>query len=105
MENKIFFGAPFLLFTIQHYNQTGIQPKLYAPESLPQFLGQALAQDKIATDFSTAQKNDTAWVIWSRGFGGSKPVVPGNWEIIEEKYYADTPAFKGLIVVSEYHVD
>jgi len=105
VEDKIFAGSPFLLFSIEYYNQTGIEPSLYAPDALPDFLGQGLAQDRIVRDFGRAAKNDTAWVIWSRGFAGGKPIVPGNWEIIEEKYYADTPAFKGLIVVSEYHVD
>ncbi len=104
-EDKIFAGSPYLIFTVEHYNQTGITPLLYAPSPLPRFLGQSLAQDQLAPDFSAANPNDTAWVVWSRGFGGTKPIVPGNWEIITEKYYADAPGFKGLIVVSEYHVD
>lgn len=104
-EDKIFAGSPYLLFPIEHYNQTGIIPMLYSPGPLPEFRGKNLAQAQMVTDFTSAQKNDTAWVIWSRGFGGSKPIVPGNWEIIAEKYYPDAPDFKGLIVVSEYHVD
>lgn len=104
-EDKIFAGSPYVLFSADYYNQTPIQPLLYAPSEQSAFLGQQLALPRTVADFSTAQKNDTAWVIWSRGFGGSKPVVPGNWEIIAEKYYMDTPALKGLIVVSEYHVD
>jgi hypothetical protein len=104
--DKIYSGSPFVYFSLVYYNQTPISPLLYSAAATPEFSGKnLLTTGNIAFDFSAAKSNDTVWLVWSRGFGGGKPNIPGNWEIIAEKYYPDAPDFKGLTVVSEYHVN
>jgi len=108
-KDKIYVGSSFIYFTFKYYNHTGIPPLLYSPGSLdtiPHFSGTAiLTNQDLLQDFHSAQKNDTVWLLWTTGFGGSKPNVPGNWQKVTEQEYADTPGFKGNIVVTEYHID
>src|SRR6185503_3273204 len=103
-NNKIYVGSSFVYFTFKYYNHTGIAPRLISDgslESIPHFSGTALLtnDDLILTDniFKNPEvkKNDTVWLLWTTGFGGSKPNVPGTWAKIDEKSYADTPGFKG----------
>lgn len=107
--DKIYVGSSFVYFTFKYYNHTGINPLLYAPgslESIPHFSGTAiLTNNDLVLDFKQAQENDTVWMLWTTGFGGGKPNTPGNWGVVNEKRYADTPGFKGDIVVTQYHVD
>ncbi|MBX4186833.1 MAG: glycosyltransferase family 39 protein [Candidatus Doudnabacteria bacterium] len=107
--DKIYVGSSFVYFTFKYYNHTNIPPLLYAPgslESIPHFSGTAiLTNDDLILDFHEAKKNDTVWLLWTTGFGGSKPNVPGNWNVVAEKDFPDTPGFKGNIVVTEYHID
>ncbi|HEX9503182.1 MAG TPA: glycosyltransferase family 39 protein [Patescibacteria group bacterium] len=107
--DKIYVGSSFVYFTFKYYNHTGINPLLYAPgslESIPHFSGTAILTNKdLVLDFHQAKKNDTIWLLWTTGFGGSKPNVPGNWNVVTEKEYADTPGFKGNIIVTQYHVN
>lgn len=108
-SDKIYVGSSFIYFTFKYYNHTGINPLLYSSGSLatiPHFSGTAiLTNDDLILDFSVTQKNDLVWLLWTTGFGGSKPNVPGNWLKVTEKEYADTPGFKGNIIVTQYHVD
>jgi 4-amino-4-deoxy-L-arabinose transferase-like glycosyltransferase len=107
--NKIYVGSSFIYFTFKYYNHTDIRPLLISSESLasiPHFSGTAiLTDDDLILDLKTAKKDDTVWLLWTTGFGGSKPNVPGNWQKVEEKSFADTPGFKGDIFVTEYHVN
>ena len=75
-------------------------------EQLPHYAGTAILTDQdLLPDFKAATKNgDTVWLLWTTGFGGSKPNVPGNWSVVQEQQAADTPGFKGSIIVTEYHV-
>jgi mannosyltransferase len=108
-EDKIYVGSSFVFFTFKYYNHTEIRPLLYAPgslESIPHFSGTAiLTNDDLITDFRQAQKNSTVWLLWTTGFGGSKPNVPGNWNVVTENTFTDTPGFKGDIIVTQYHVN
>lgn len=103
-QDYLFAANPRMFFSLRYYNETGIFTRLFAPghENFPG--EELLTADDTAADFSLPQSNDNAWVVWSRGFDGSKPVVPGNWELITEKFYPDAPDYKGQIVVSYYHV-
>ncbi len=107
-NDKIYVGSSFVYFTFKYYNHTGINPLLYAPgslESIPHFSGTAiLTNNDLVLDFKEAQSNDTVWLLWTTGFGGSKPNVPGNWSVVVQKEFADTPGFKGDINVTQYHV-
>jgi mannosyltransferase len=103
-QDHIYTNNPYVFFAIKHYNETEIQPILYLPEPV-KFSGQKIiSEQEITANWNAPQSNQNVWVIWSRGFNGSKPVVPGNWELIVENFYADTPDYKGLIVVSHYHI-
>ncbi|OGE81400.1 MAG: hypothetical protein A3E98_00215 [Candidatus Doudnabacteria bacterium RIFCSPHIGHO2_12_FULL_48_11] len=108
-DDKIYVGSSFIFFTFRYYNETGIKPLLYSSgslETIPHFSGTALlTNDDLILDFKQAEKNDRVWLLWTTGFGASKPNVPGNWSIVSEHEFQDTPDFKGKIVVTEYHVN
>ncbi|MBI2355682.1 MAG: glycosyltransferase family 39 protein [Candidatus Doudnabacteria bacterium] len=108
-DDKIYVGSPFVFFTFKYYNRTGIAPKLYSAgslETIPHFSGTALLTNgDLILDFKEAKKNDNVWLIWTNGFGSSKPNVPGSWSIISEREYEDAPDFKGKIVITRYHVN
>ncbi|MBI4363368.1 MAG: glycosyltransferase family 39 protein, partial [Candidatus Doudnabacteria bacterium] len=107
--DKIYVGSSFVYFTFKYYNQTDIKPLLYSSgtlESIPHFSGTALLNnDDLILDFKPTPKGSQVWLIWTTGFGGNKPVVPGNWSLVEEKVFNDTPDFKGQIFVDQYHVN
>ncbi|MBI4049667.1 MAG: glycosyltransferase family 39 protein [Candidatus Doudnabacteria bacterium] len=108
-SDQIYVGSSFVYFTFKYYNQTGIAPKLYSAgslETIPHFSGTALlTNDDLILDFNQAKKNQTIWLVWTTGFGSSKPNVPGNWSRISESEYEDAPGFKGNIVVTRYRVN
>jgi hypothetical protein len=113
-NNKIYVGSSFVYFTFRYYNQTGIHPELIsdrALEEIPHFSGTALLSpdDLILIDtifnHPEVKKNDTVWLVWTTGFGGSKPNVPGYWDTVAEYSYPDTPGFKADIRITEYHVN
>ncbi len=110
---KIYVGSSFVFFTYQYYNHTHITPKLISGSELkdiPHFAGTAiLSEDDLVLErdmFNAAnyKKNEIVWLVWTTGFGGSKPNVPGNWVSIDQKTWGDTPGFKGDISVTEYRV-
>lgn len=107
--DKIYVGSSFVYFSFKYYNRTPIKPLLYSVgslETIPHFSGTALLNnDDLILDFKQAKKNDTVWLLWTTGFGGSKPNVPGAWNKITEKDYPDTPGYKGDVMVTEYHVN
>ncbi len=107
--DKIYVGSSFVYFTFRYYNHTAIHPLLYSTgplETIPHFSGTALLNnDDLILDFGQAKKNDTVWLLWTTGFGGSKPNVPGSWQKVQEKSFADAPDFKGEIFVTQYHVN
>ncbi len=108
-EDKIYVGSSFVYFTFKYYNHTQIPPLLYssgALETIPHFSGTAiLTNDDLILDFKPTPKNTTVWLLWTTGFGGSKPNVPGTWSVVDQKEYADTPGFKDKIIVTQYHVN
>jgi len=107
-NDKIYVGSSFIYFTFKYYNHTNIPPLLYSSgtlDTIPHFSGTAILTDAdLILDFKPTPKNDTVWLLWTTGFGGSKPNVPGNWQKIDEKSFTDAPGFKGDIIVTEYHV-
>ena len=113
-NDRIYVGSSFIYFTFRYYNQTGIAPKLISSEgldSIPHFSGKALLnpEDLVMTDtifnHPEVKPNDNIWLLWTTGFGGSKPNVPGNWSKVQEEASPDAPGFKGIIYVTEYHVN
>ncbi|MDB4940040.1 MAG: hypothetical protein JWO40_465 [Candidatus Doudnabacteria bacterium] len=111
-KDKIDLGSSFEYFNYKYYNHTGIKALLYTPgitsvHQLPHFSGTALLNDDdLIHDFNANTKaGDTAWVLWTNAFGGSKPTPPSNWVQIDEKLWQDVHPYPGTwIVVTEYKV-
>ncbi len=111
-EDKILVGSSFIFFTFRYYNQTNIEPKLFVPGELPHFSGSALLASKddpqklenTFKDFNTEVKSkDTVWVLWTTGFGASKPKeIPLTWRETEEISFQDVYGYRGQIIVSKY---
>jgi mannosyltransferase len=108
-HDRIYVASSFIFFTYKYYNHTGITPLLISDrpvEQIPHYAGTAImSNDDLILNFQDTPKNTVVWLVWTTGFGGSKPNVPGNWSRITEKDYPDTPGFKGDILVTQYRVN
>lgn len=124
-NDKIFVASSFVYFTFQYYyngynhtwnkNQDPKWPLLLSDiplSQIPHFSGTAILSEEDLQPTTNGglvpqnavNKNSNAWVVWTTGFGGSKPNIPGNWSQVGEWEAPDTPGFKGSIFVTEYHV-
>ena len=103
---KIYVGSSFVYFTFKYYNQTGIQPKLFAPYSLPHFSGTALLspEDIIQDFYQGIKEDDIIWVINTTGFGNYQPSLPDNWVKKEEKGFQDIYDYQGWILAAKYQI-
>jgi hypothetical protein len=111
-NHKLFVGSSFEFFNYKYYNQTPVQPLLYTDnhlvKDLPHYAGTAILTDQdLVLDFQKAtEKGDTVWLLWTNGFGGSKPTVPSNWVQIDERGYAEVRPYVGTwVIVTEYKVN
>jgi mannosyltransferase len=111
-EHKIFVGSSFEFFNYKYYNQTAVKPLLFTDghytHDLPHYAGTAiLTDDDLVLNFTQATKpGDTVWLLWTNGFGGSKPNIPSNWTQIDEKGYPEVRPYVGTwIIVTEYKVN
>jgi len=107
--DKIIVGSSFIYFTFKYYNETGINPQLISDrpiKDIPHFSGTAiLTDDDLILDLNSFARGQTVWLLWTTGFGGSKPSLPANWQMQNEVKTADTPGFKGDIFVDKYQVN
>ena len=110
--HKLYVASSFEFFNFKYYNHSSAKPLLFTNGShvhdLPHFAGTAiLAEDDLVLNFKEATKpGDTVWLIWTNGFGGSKPIVPSNWNQIDEHGFAEVRPYVGTwVVVTEYRVD
>lgn len=107
-KDKIVVGSSFIFFTFKYYNHTGVAPLLYSTgslETIPHFSGTAiLTNNDLILNYDNFEKNQIIWLLWTTGFGGNKPNVPGNWTLISDRSFADTPGFKGEIFVTSYQI-
>lgn len=111
-EDKLYIGTSFEFFNYKYYNQTPIRPLLYTGGSrevsdLPHFAGTAILTDAdLLPDFnSQVKRGDLVWLLWTNGFGSSKPDTPKNWVKLDEKGFAEVRPYVGTwIVVTEYKV-
>jgi mannosyltransferase len=112
-NDRIYVGSSFIFFTFKYYNQTPATPKLISGSELkdiPHYAGTAILKEddlvleKNIFNQSNYKTNDIIWLLWTTGFGGSKPNVPGNWVSIGQQSWADAPGFKGDIYVTQYRV-
>ncbi len=111
-SHKLYVGSSFEFFNYKYYNKTSVRPLLYTSDhhvhDLPHFAGTAiLTEEDLVLNFKDSTKSgDTVWMIWTNGFGGSKPQVPSNWTQIDEKGFAEVRPYVGTwVVVTEYKVN
>lgn len=110
---KLYVGSSFEFFNFKYYNQTVAKPLLYSGgitdiHQMPHYAGTAiLTNEDLLPDFKAATKSgDTVWLLWTNGFGGSKPTTPENWVQVDEKGYPDVRPYVGTwIIVTEYKVN
>lgn len=111
-QHKLFVGSSFEFFNFKYYNRTNVTPLLFTDghltHQLPHFAGTAILTDQdLVLNFQEATRHgDIVWLIWTNGFGGSKPTVPENWVQIDEKGFAEVKPYVGTwIIVTEYKVN
>lgn len=111
--DKLLVGSSFEFFNLKYYNRSQAVPALYTPgisaiSQLPHFSGTALLTDQdIVSNLSTyAKSGDTVWVLWTNGFGGTKPALPSNWiQIGNDHSWQDIRPYAGTwIIVDQYAV-
>jgi len=111
-QDKLDIGSSFEFFNFKYYNQTGVPALLYTPgiahiSDLPHYSGTALLNDNdlIQNLNANTKPGDTAWLLWTNSFGGSKPNVPANWVEQSEQNWADVRPYVGTyIYASKYLV-
>ncbi len=129
-SHKLYVGSSFEFFNLKYYvaSKPGpsllqrldqrtdkikiLEPLLYSGgnrtiENLPHFAGTAiLTNEELVPDFSEATNpGDIVWLLWTNGFGGSKPTVPSNWEQIDEDGFAEVRPYVGTwVIVTEYKI-
>ncbi len=75
--------------------------------AMPHYAGTAILTDQdLLPDFNQGVKyGDTVWLLWTNGFGGSKPTVPSNWKQVSEQGFAEVRPYVGTwIIVTQYQV-
>jgi hypothetical protein len=111
-NDRIYVGSSLIFFTFKYYNETGLQPKLISGSPLkdiPHFAGTAImTEDDLILngqlfDPTIHERNDIIWLVWTTGWGGTKPNVP--WTPIYQESWPDTPGFKGEVFVTQYRVE
>lgn len=116
-EDVIIIGSSFEFFNYKYYNSrpnlnTGLTPKLYSGgtrdiRQLPHFAGTAiLTNEDLLPEFSSLTKGKTVWLLWTNGFGGSKPETPANFaQVNEEIHYPDIKPYIGTnIYITQYKI-
>jgi len=105
-DDKILVTSSFVYFTFKHYNQTGQEPKLYAPGELSHFSGTALLDEEdISKSFEEyGDEGDTVWLISTSGFGNFRPELPSDWHKLSEKEFPDSNSVKGSIYIGKYQI-
>jgi mannosyltransferase len=111
-SDKLFVGSSFMFFNFKYYNPTSIRPLLFtggnrSVHNLPHFAGTAILTDEdLLPEFSEGVRTgDTVWLIWTNGFGSSKPGVPAGWQEEGERSFAEIRPYVGTYVyITKYRV-
>lgn len=112
-EDKLYIGSTFEFFNFKYYNDSGVRPLLFTGgrasiSQMSHVEGTAILTDEdLIPDFKKdVKQGDTVWLVWTNGFGSSKPAVPGTWVMIDEKAYAEVRPYVGTyIYVDQYKVN
>ena len=105
-DHGLYVGSSFVYFIFQYYNQTGINPLLYAEGPLSHFSGTALLdeQNMVRSIGLDSKKYNTVWMLNTTGYGNYQPEVPINWKKLEEKATEDV-SNRGWIIATKYRVE
>jgi mannosyltransferase len=111
-DDKLYVGSSFEFFNYKFYNRTPVTPLLFSGgnrdiKNMPHFAGTAiLTNEDLVPDFAeSTATGDTVWLLWTNGFGGSKPSVPINFVQVDEKGFEDVRPYPGTwIIVTQYFV-
>jgi len=104
-KDKIYVGSSFVYFTFKYYNQTNINPLLYAPNKLSHFSGTALlTENDVVKNLDQIKQQDIVWIINTTGFGNYQLEVPNTWIELEKKGFQDVHDYRGWILVGKYLV-
>jgi hypothetical protein len=117
--DHVFVGTSYEFFNYKYYDFTyyplpkGVAPLLYTGgrgdiSQISHVEGVAmLANQDLLPSFSAAvHPADTVWLLWTDGFGSSKPQVPVNWTQVDERDFPDVRPWVGTnIYVTEYKVN
>lgn len=109
---KIIVGSSFEFFNFKYYNQTPVTPMLFSGgnrdiKNLPHFAGTAiLTNEDLFPNFAEGtKKGEIVWLLWTNGFGGTKPEVPSNFKQLFEVGNEDVRPYPGTwIVITKYLV-
>lgn len=130
-SDRLYVGSSFMFFNFKYYwtvknasptanydTDTGYsfisgnRPLLFTggvsqAKDISHYAGSALLSDSdLLPSFSVAHPGDTIWLIWTNGFGASKPQVPLNWAQINEMQYPEVRPYVGTnVYVDEYKVN
>jgi len=105
IQDNLLVNSSFVYFNFLYYNQTSLQPTLYAPSELSHFSGTALLREQdITTSFSELDGQEKIWTIDTTGFGNFQPTVPKSWNKLSEKRFSDAYEHRGEIIVREYEI-
>lgn len=118
---KLYAGSSFMFFNLKYYALTPSETKISTPatpllfsggvdkaKNISHYAGSALLSDAdLLPDFSASTKpGDTVWLVWTNGFGSSKPEVPKTWTQLTEKGFAEVRPWVGTwVVVTQYKVN
>jgi len=105
-DHGLYVGSSFVYFIFQYYNETGINPLLYADGPLSHFSGTALLdeQNMVRSIALDSKKYNTVWMLNTTGYGNYQPEIPDSWEKIEEKAAEDI-GNRGWIIATKYRVE
>ena len=117
--DHVFVGSSYEFFNYKYYDFTyyplpkGVAPLLYTGgradiSQISSVEGVALLtnQDLLPSFSAAVHPADTVWLLWTDGFGSSKPQVPANWTQVDERDFPDVRPWVGTnIYVTEYKVN
>lgn len=111
-NDKLYVGSSFEFFNLKYYLNSPVKPLLFSGgnrdiKNLPHFAGTAiLTNEDLLPDFTESTKpGDKVWLLWTNGFGGSKPTTPNNWVQTNEQGFAEVRPYVGTwIIITEYQV-
>lgn len=114
----IVVGSSFQFFNLKYYLNQARSAEVFIPtpllfsggqetiDNMPHFAGTAiLTNADLLPSMEIVPSGKTAWLLWTNGFGGTKPQVPDNWVQVSENGFAEVRPYVGTwIVVNKYSI-